>query len=60
MNARPAAALAVSVGKFAVGDGGSGNLHDNSPCFGLDSKGILAEKGRLKTGFGFSDGLTKI
>ena len=45
------AALAVSVGKFAVGDGGSGNLHDVSPCFGLDSIGILAEKGRLKTGF---------
>jgi hypothetical protein len=26
----------------------------------LDGIGILAEKGRLKTGFGFSDGLTKI
>ena len=46
-----AATLAVLVGKFAVGDGGGGNLHDGSPCFGLDSKEILAEKGRLKTGF---------
>ena len=45
-----AAALAVLVGKFAVDDGGSGNLHDVSPCFGLDGRGILAEKGRLKTG----------
>ncbi|EEP67004.1 hypothetical protein GCWU000324_02574 [Kingella oralis ATCC 51147] len=25
-------------------------------CFGLDGRGILAEKGRLKTGFGGSDG----
>jgi hypothetical protein len=51
------AALAVLVSKFAVDDGGGGNLHDVSLCFGLDGIGILAGKGRLKTGFWFSDGL---
>ena len=45
------ALAAVLVDKFAVDDGGGGNLHDGSPRFGLDSKEILAEKGRLKTGF---------
>ena len=55
-----AAALAVLVGKFAVDDGGSGNLHDVSPCFGLDGRGILAEKGRLKTGgVGFQTALQR-
>ena len=34
-----AVALAVLVDKFAVDDGGSGNLHDGSPCFGLDGRG---------------------
>lgn len=51
------AALAVLVGKFAVDDGGGGNLHGDSCIFGVKGMGILAGKGRLKTGFWFSDGL---
>ena len=31
-----AVALAVLVGKFAVDDGGSGNLHDGSPLFRVE------------------------
>lgn len=31
-----AAALAVFVGKFAVGDGGGGNLYDGSPLFQVE------------------------
>ena len=34
-----AALVAVLVGKFAVDDGGGGNLHDGSPCFGLNGRG---------------------
>jgi len=31
-----AVALAVLVDKFAVGDGGGGNLHDGSPLFRVE------------------------
>ena len=38
------AALAVSVGKFAVGDGGSGNLHGELLCFRGERYGDFSGK----------------
>lgn len=43
-----AATLAVLVGKFAVDDGGGGNLHDGSPCFGLNGRGDFSGRDYLK------------